>query len=132
MMNARNTAIKEFNWPEDVSWEDFFDTCLVYLFRYWGWGLQEAYKLDEKETGGVPKPASEKAEDNGHKQQERLEQATKLGLVMMEILRKAQSQSEHQLAGVNSQRVHVWSPTPANYWRPPTGLKAAPLPSQLA
>lgn len=95
MLNARYIAITEFNWPENVSWEDFFDTCLVHLFRYWGWGLQGAYKLDDLTNGAAPKPASEKAEGTGHKQQERLEQATKVGLVVMEILKKAQPQPEH-------------------------------------
>jgi hypothetical protein len=46
MINARYVAITELGWPEDVTWEDFFDTCLVHLFKYWGYGLQEAYKLE--------------------------------------------------------------------------------------
>ena len=46
MINARYVAITELKWPEDVTWEDFLDTCLVWLFRYWGWGLQGAYRLE--------------------------------------------------------------------------------------
>jgi len=101
MLNARYIAIREFNWPQDVSWEDFFDTCLVHLFRCWGWGLQEAYKLDDQTHGAALKPASEKAEgsgpveDKGYKQHEQLGQATKLGLVMMEILGQVKKQPAH-------------------------------------
>jgi hypothetical protein len=58
MLIARNTAITELGWPEDVSWEDFFDTVLVHCFRYWGFGLQNSYKLEDKNNGSFPKPSS--------------------------------------------------------------------------
>lgn len=65
MINARFTAITELKWPEGITWEDFFDTCLVWLFKYWGYGLQGVYKLEAGGNGGSPKPASEKASGNG-------------------------------------------------------------------
>lgn len=86
MLNARYTAIKEFKWPETMTWEDFFDTCLVWLFRYWGWGLQGAYRLEDSDNGQAPKPASEKAEGDGQADKEYLEKATKLGLVLLDIM----------------------------------------------
>ncbi len=87
MVNARYTAIKEFNWPSDIAWEDFFDTCLVWLFHYWGWGLQGAYQLDEKEKQASPKAASEKAEGDGHMTPAKLkEAATKIGMMMLDIV----------------------------------------------
>ena len=86
MMNAKYIAITQMGLPSDISWEDFFDTCLVWLFRYWGWGLQGAYKLSEEEVNSPPKPASEKPEGNGSKPASLEEQATKLGKLMIEIM----------------------------------------------
>ena len=88
MINARYTAITEFNFPQDISWQDFFDTCLVHLFHYWGYGLQGVYKLDEKERGLPPKPASGNGGGgNGQSPQVTMEeQAKKLGMVMIEIM----------------------------------------------
>lgn len=91
MLNARYTAITEMNWPEDVSWEDFFDTVLVYCFKYWGFALQGVYKLDKK--GDSPQssqsaPTTQSTvKGNGHKDDAALkETAQKLGLAIMSIM----------------------------------------------
>lgn len=101
MINARFTAVTEFGFPADIKWEDFFDTCLVHLFRYWGYGLQGVYKLSDQEKGNPPKPASgDGGGGNGHKQQSNIdEQAKKLGMLMIDILGAVNSPDSPQPIG---------------------------------
>jgi hypothetical protein len=65
MYMARNVAIKHFQWNPDMTWEDFFDTCLYYLFKHWGVVLQ-AYIVQEEEGEASPVPAPEQAGGNGN------------------------------------------------------------------
>lgn len=86
MLIARNTAITELGWPEDVSWEDFLDTCLVHCFKYWGFGLQRVYKLNDKDNGSFSKPSPEKTGGLGNTSDELNVKALKFGLAVMEVL----------------------------------------------
>lgn len=54
MQMAKVASIKEFNWRSDMPWENFLDTCLYLLFKYWGVTLQ-GYIVDEE----VEKPLKE-------------------------------------------------------------------------
>jgi hypothetical protein len=93
MLIARNTAITELGWPEDVAWEDFLDTVLVHCFKYWGFGLQGVYKLNDKDNGSFSKPSSEKTGGLGNTNDELNAKALKLGLAAMEIFRSASNQT---------------------------------------
>jgi transposase len=66
MMNARFIAIKEFGWREDMPWENFFDTCLYYLFDAWGFTLQGYYKKTEED---LKKEQEEESTSNEGKKQ---------------------------------------------------------------
>jgi hypothetical protein len=52
MQLARIAATREFGWREDMPWENFLDTCLYHLFKYWGVTLQ-GYVVDEPEKQEV-------------------------------------------------------------------------------
>ena len=98
MINARYTAIKELGWPADVSWEDFFDTTLTYLFKYWGWGLQGVYKLEKGDGHSPQSPltgqSAPKNNGNGHKDSDDIkETAMKVGLAVMSLMQAAEKET---------------------------------------
>ncbi|MDO8637415.1 MAG: hypothetical protein Q7R34_14485 [Dehalococcoidia bacterium] len=61
MLNVRTMATEEWGWNPQMTWEDFFDTCLFILCQSMGFMLKAYYKIDKDgnpidDEGNTSKP----------------------------------------------------------------------------
>jgi hypothetical protein len=70
MLNARALFEKEYGWPKDMTWEDFFDTLITLYCTSIDYTIQGYIKnkeVEEKEAATAPPvTAPEKPGGNGH------------------------------------------------------------------